>query len=306
MYPRVPREALFPSFSIWSGMGLSNLMSAAADTPAPDVADERFMSLASVGLDTWALGSQHWRYLSSSGYGLTLGNTAAGLPAWERSVPLAGVGLARTLPSGRLAPGGWDYALAAGALETQTTRSLAEGDLAYGPMAADASVRYAVDPNLTLGSRLQGTNGLTALGLEGAYALTDLGTWRVGVSGSRQAWDIGLRSRVAYTLGLWPGLDLSWAHVRQGSRYADLASLGGDSACACVSNQWQLDLAANRWGRFSGSFEQQTRLNGAQEQRLGLAHHMVYGPYLRVQLETSRNLASGDYGWGARLSVPLW
>lgn len=254
----------------------------------------------------WTRGTQHWQYLDASGVGLTLGKTTAGLPAWGQSVALAGVGLSQTLPAGGLSVGGWDYRVAAGALDAPAARSLAEGDLAYGPMAGDASVRYALDSQTTLTSRLQGTEGLITWGLGGAYAMGQAGTWRLGMSTARQAQGIGLHSQLAYTLGLTPGLDVSWVHRRQGDAYADLSSVGRGGGCACIHDQWQLDLVAGQWGTFSGAFEQQIPEDGPLNQKIDLSHRVWLGPHLKMRLETSQNLISGDYGWEAGLSVLLW
>jgi hypothetical protein len=273
----------------------------AADPAAPD----RLAPLASTGLDAWTLGARNWRYRSAAGYGLTVGNTAAGTPASGRAVRLAGVGLSRMAPQGRLTSGAWDYAIAAGALDGAAAGAPAEGDLAYGPLALDATTRYAPASDLTLASRVQGTRDLTALGVGGNYALGDAGAWRFGVSGSRSPLAQGWRRRLGYTVGLSDHLNLSWVNARQGPGYADLATYAGDAGCDCVSNQWQLDLAAGRWGSISGSFERRVDTAGALEERVGLMHGFRYGPYLQVQLETSRDLTSGDYGMGARLSLPL-
>ncbi len=274
----------------------------AADPAAPP---DRLGPVASGGLDAWSLGARNWRYRSSAGYGVTLGNTAAGAPGWGRPVRLAGVGLSRSVSQGRLPSGSWDYAVAAGTLDGPAGRAAAEGDLAYGPVAVDATTRYALDRDLILGSRLQGAPGLTALGLGGDYSMGGAGAWRFGVSGSRQPLAEGWRRQLGYTLGLVPGWDLSWVNARQGPGYADLAAYGGDPGCDCVSNQWQLDLAAGRWGSFSGSFERRLDAGGGLDERVGLVHGFRYGPHLRVRLETNRNLTSGDYGLGARLSLPL-
>ncbi len=276
----------------------------AADPAAGAGPSGGFGPLASGGLDAWTLGARNWRYRSSAGYGVTLGSTAAGAPDWGRPVRLAGVGVARSVSQGRLPAGSWDYAVALGAVDTG--RTPAEGDLAYGPVALDATTRYAPDRDLILASRLQSAQGLTALGLGGDYSMGGAGAWRFGVSGSRQPLAEGWRRQLGYTLGLLPGWDLSWVNARQGGGYADLAAYGGDPGCDCVSNQWQLDLAAGRWGSFSGSFERRLdAAGGGLDERVGLAHGFRYGPYLRVRLETNRNLTSGDYGLGARFSLPL-
>jgi hypothetical protein len=299
-YEWIPYDALFPGHALIADeTGLSGgplLPSDTADLFAPP---------PSRGLDTWSLGARHWRYLSSAGFGLTVGNTASDTPAWGQSVSLAGVGLYRSRPSGALQARSWDYAVAAGALDAQTGQAPAEGDLSYGPVAVDASARYALDRRLSVATRLQRAPDLTALGLGGTYSLGEFGAWRFGLSGARQAQQAGWRRRLGYTLGLSPGLDLSWINMRQGLGYADLASYG-EAGCDCVRNQWQLDLAAGRWGSFSGSFERQVSMSGELDQRLGLTHGFRYGPYLRVRLETTRDLNSGDYGWGARFSLPLY
>ena len=272
-----------------------------ADAAVPD----RPLPLRSAGLDTWTLGASNWRYRSSAGYGLTLGNTAAGAPAAGRAVRLAGVGLSRALPPRRLTAGSWDYAVVAGVVDRTAVAAPAEGDLSYGPLALDATTRYAPVGDLTLASRLQSTRELTALGLGGDYAMGDAGAWRFGVSGSRSPLAQGWRRRLGYTVGLWQNLDLSWVNARQGAGYADLATYAGNAGCDCISNQWQLDLAAGRWGSVSGSFERRVDTAGGLDERVGLAHGFRYGPYLRVQLETQRNLHTGDYGVGARFSLPL-
>lgn len=307
-YQWIPYDALFldPYGADASGMGGWGW---AGDAAQPLTARDLFATPASRGLDSWSRGTQRWRYLSSSGYGVTLGRIDARLPTWGQAAPLAGVGVYRLRPSGSLPSGAWDYAVAAGALDAPNAGSAADGDLAYGAMAFDASAKYALDRHVALVSRLQQTQGLSVLGVGGSYSAGDLGTWRAGVSDARQPQGQGLRRQLGYTLGLRPGLDVSWANVRQEIAYADLASYGLDAGCACIRNQWQLDLAAGSWGSFSGSFERREHLEGASDQpldqQLGLAHGFRYGPYLRVRLETTRNLTSGDYGWGARFSLPL-
>ena len=271
-------------------------------TPSPR---QEWAPLASTGLDTWTLGTRNWRYDSTAGYGLTLGNTAAGTPAGGRAVRLAGVGLSRTRTPGRLAAGQWDYAVAAGAVDGAPSATPVEGGLAYGPMALDATTRYAPADQFTLASRVQSTQGLTALGLGGDYAMGDVGVWRFGVSGSRSPENQGWRRRLAYTVDLSPNLGLTWINAQQGAGYTDLAAYAGDAGCDCISNQWQLDLAAGQWGAISGSFERRVDLAGSLDERVGLRHGFRYGPYLRVQLETNRDLISGDYGVGARISLPL-
>lgn len=275
-----------------------------ADDPAAG-ASGSLDPLDSTGLDAWSLGARNWRYRSSAGYGVTLGSMASGAPLWGRSVRLAGVGLSRAAPRGRLPAGSWDYTVAAGALDGAAGRAPVEGDLAYGPVVFDATTRYAADGDLILASRLQGGRGLTALGLGGDYAMDGAGTWRFGVSGSRQALAEGWRRQLGYTLSLYPGLDAAWVNARQGAGYADLSTIGRASGCDCVSNQWRLDLAAGRWGAISGSFERRVDAAGGLDERVGLVHGFRYGPYLRVRLETRRDLNSGDYGVGARFSLPL-
>lgn len=280
--------------------GPDGLDGAAASGVAPDV----FGPLPSVGLDVWSLGAQNWRYRSSAGYRVTLGKTGTGPSSWGRSVRLAGVGLSRAAAQARLPVGGWDYAVAVGALDASAGRATAAGDLVYGPVAVDATTRYALDRNLTLASRVQRARDLTVLGLGGGYDLSEAGAWRFGVSGSRQPLVVGWRRQIGYALDLYPGWGLSWVNARQGMGYADLAIYGG-GGCDCLSNQWQLDLAAGRWGAFSGSFERRVDASNGLDERIGLAHGFRYGPYLRVRLETNRNLTSGAYDLGARFSLPL-
>jgi hypothetical protein len=310
VYQWVPYEALFLDLPGADASGMRG-WGVPGDATMPLTARDLFAPPASRGLDSWSLGERRWRYLSSSGYGVTLGSLDARLPAWGQTVPLAGVGVYRLRPSGDLPAGAWDYAVAAGALDARSARPAAEGDLSYGAVAVDASAKYALDRQATLVSRLQQARGLSVLGVGGAYSTGSLGAWRAGVSDARQdqGQGQGLRRQLGYTLGLRPGLDVSWVNVRQQAGYADLASYGLDDACECIRNQWQIDLAAGRWGSFSGSFERRERLEDGLdqplEQQFGLVHGFRYGPYLRVRLETTRNLTSGDYGWAARFSLPL-
>lgn len=305
VYSWVPYDALFldPHAEAVGGLSVES------DATMPLTVRDLFAPPTSLGLDAWSRGAQRWRYLSSSGYGVTLGRIDPRLPAWGQAAPLAGVGVHRLRLSGGLPAGAWDYAVAAGALDAPNAGSAAEGDLAYGAMALDASVKYALDRDVALVSRLQQTQGLSVLGFGGAYSTADVGAWRVNLSSASQPHGQGLRRQVGYTLGLSPGLDVSWTQVRQDAAYADLASYSLDAGCACVRNQWQVDWAAGQWGSFSGSLEQREYLEGALDQplnqQLGLVHGFRYGPYLGVRLESTRNLTSGDYGWALRLSLPL-
>ena len=92
--------------------------------------------VATTGVDDWSLGARNWRYVSSLGYGVTLGNTAAPAPAWHWGDPahLAGIGLYTTQPDDGNASQKWRYAVAAGALDSGNG-SVASGGLNYGPVA---------------------------------------------------------------------------------------------------------------------------------------------------------------------------
>ncbi|MDN5843095.1 MAG: hypothetical protein L0H54_06580 [Alcaligenaceae bacterium] len=259
------------------------------------------------GVDDWALGARNWQYVSSTGYGVTLGSTAAPAPSWHAGDParLAGVGIYRTLPSGDDADQQWRYAVAAGALDANGNGQSAAGGLEYGPVAYDLTTAYTVNPDLSIASRVQGTQGLVTWGLGGEYALDQWGSWALGVSRAKQPGGGGWGYQLGYKLNLPDDWGVSWAHEGRDEGYSDLASYNAALGCSCVRNQWQLSMPMDRWGTLSGTYEQWDHAMGGLERQFGLAQNFWYGPLLNISLEFNRNLLSGDYGLGAQFSVSL-
>lgn len=264
-----------------------------------------FGRAVSSGVDAWSLGARNWRYVSSSGYGVTLGNASSHAPAWSQSVRLAGVGVHRTLGMGREPGDGWAYAIAVGALDDSTS-TLAGSDLAYGPAAYDAFAKRAINSNLTLASQAQGTSDLSALGLGGEYSLNDWGAWVLGVSRAQRSTEAGWRYQLGYKVDVFRDWRLSWVNEQRGAGYSDLSSYREDArACGCVRNEWQLSLPMGRWGKLSGTYEQLDRAVQESERTFGLTQQFWYSPHLSVRLEANRNIVMGTYGFGAKFSVPL-
>lgn len=259
----------------------------------------------SSGVDAWSLGARNWRYISSSGYGVTLGNASSYAPAWSQSVRLAGVGIHRVPGLGREPGDGWAYAIAVGALD-DSTDTLSSSDLAYGPAAYDAFAKHAINSNLTLASQAQGTSDLFALGLGGEYAMNDWGYWALGVSRAQGPTAEGWRYQLGYKVDVFSDWRLSWVYEQRGEGYSDLSSYRENAlACGCVRNQWQLSLPMGRWGKLSGTYEQLDRAVQESERTFGLTQQFWYTPHLRVRLEANRNIVMGTYGLGAKFSVPL-
>lgn len=269
------------------------------------LAPASFGLAVSSGVDSWSLGARNWRYISSSGYGVTLGNASSLAPAWSQSVRLAGVGIHRAPGLGREPGDGWAYAIAVGALD-DSTDTLSSSDLTYGPAAYDASAKHAVNPNLTLASQAQGTSDLFALGLGGEYSMNDWGSWALGVSMARGPAEDGWRYQLGYKVDVFSDWRLSWVNEQRGEGYSDLSSYRENAlACGCVRNQWQLSLPVGRWGKLSGTYEQLDRAVQESERTFGLMQQFWYSPHLRVRLEANRNIVMGTYGLGAKFSVPL-
>lgn len=285
-------------------------------TNRPQWADHAAMQSTSIspmapipatGVDDWSLGARNWRYVSSMGYGLTLGSTTAPALPWHAGDPtrLAGVGLYKALPNGDDADQRWQYAIAAGALDANGDGQVASGGLEYGPVAYDAATSYTVSPSLSIASKVQGTQGLLTWGLGGEYSLDQWGSWALGVSRARQPAGGGWGYQLAYKLNVLNDWDVAWAHEGRDAGYSDLSSYKADRGCSCVRNQWQLSMPMDRWGTLSGTYEQWDHAMGGQERQVGLAQDFWYGPFLNISLGLNRNLVSGDYGLGAQFSVSL-
>uniref|UniRef100_UPI00333F12B9 hypothetical protein n=1 Tax=Castellaniella defragrans TaxID=75697 RepID=UPI00333F12B9 len=255
--------------------------------------------------DFWSLGARSWRYVSADGYGLTLGNEPARVPSWSRPVRLAGIGVYGTAPDDSRQSGGWNYAVAAGALDDPASTA-ASGGLAYGPAAYDVSFGYAVDPGLSLASQVQGAPDLLALGLGGEYAMGGWGSWALGVSRAQRSLANGWRYQLGYAVDVFSDLNLSWVNEQRGAGYADLSAYGEDPlACDCGRNQWQLSVPTGSWGQFSGTYEQRVGALAGRQRTVGLAQQFRYGPRLDVHLEANSNIVTGAYGLGARFSLPV-
>ncbi len=269
-----------------------------------DARDDARFSIPSVA-DSWSLGARSWRYTSSAGYGVTLGNELAPAPSWSQPVRLAGVGVYRSA-SGPRPVGGWRYAAAAGKLDDAAS-TISSGGLAYGPAAYDVSSEYTVAPGLSLASQAQGAPDLFALGLGGEYSMRDWGSWALGVSRAQQALGGGWRYQMGYEVDAPLGSRLSWINERRGAGYSDLSSYHEDPfACDCVRNRWGLSVPLGRWGRLSGTYERRARaLDGLRQQTVGLAQRFSYGPRLKVRLEANGDVVTGAYGLGARFSLPI-
>lgn len=279
--------------------------------PEDRLADERpaatlVPSIGDGAAPSWSLGAQSWRYSGSAGHGIVIGNEATRAPAWGRSVRLAGISLHGRRMDGAAHARRWRYAAAAGKLD-ESSGKVASGGLEYGPPAYDVSSEYAVGPGLSLASQVQGMPELLALGLGGTYATEDWGSVALGVSRSRESMGSGWRYQMGYSVDVFSELELSWVNERRGAGYADLSSYRDDPfACDCIRNEWQLSVPLGAWGSLSGTYERRERALDGLEQRVGLAQGFQYGPRLRVRLEANGNMATGAYGLGARLSVPLY
>lgn len=256
-------------------------------------------------VDSWSLGTRSWRYISSSGYGMSLGNERSHAPAWSSSVRLAGVGVHRVSEQGSGPTGGWDYAMAVGALD-DSPDIVSSGDVLYGPTAYDLSAKYMLNPSVSLASQAQGTSDLFAFGLGGEYGMHEWGSWVLGVSRARRLATHGWRYQLGYKVDVFSHWRFSWVNEQRGEGYSDLSSYHQDaSLCGCVRNQWQLSVPMGRWGKLSSTYEQLDRAANEPERTVGLAQRFWYGSHLRVRLEANRNIVTGAYGLGARFSLPL-
>ncbi len=263
--------------------------------------------VATTGVDAWSLGARHWRYVSSLGYGITLGNTIAPAPSWLRDddARLAGVGVYKVQQAGDQADPAWQYAVAAGVLDMNGDGRVASGGLDYGPLAYDVTSSYALGRNLSIASWVQGTQGLLALGLGGEYSPNRWGSWALGVSRAGQPGGGGWGYQLGYKLDLPYGWDASWTNEVRTAGHESLSSYHAAADCHCVGNQWQVGMPMGRWGTLSGTYEQWDRALGGLERQVGLAQDFWYGPFMSVSLQANRDLVSGDYGLGARFSVSL-
>jgi len=292
-----------PSYTYSPGLGL-RLPDATGAGAMPAVPS---LGSGSGSSDSLSLGSQNWRYVSSSGYGLMLGSGPSQAPPWSQPVRLAGVGVYRSPldASGRGSP--WQYAASFGALdESPDAATATQGGLSYGPAASNTSLRYTAGPDLALDSQVQWARDLLAVGMGGTYSMQDWGAWNLGVSRGTWAAQNGWLYRLGYQVDVSRDLQLSWTGEQRGAGYSDLSTYGGVTTIGpSVSNQWQASIPMGRWGDLSGTYAQVDGATGVLQQTFGLSQQFWYSPHLQVQLKANRDIVTGDYGLGMELSLPL-
>ena len=270
-----------------------------------DVLDDRApasgQTMASLG---WSLGSKNWRYTSSGGLGLTLGNVSPTTPAWASSPTLGGVGFSNGLSQGATAAGQWQYSAMVGALDY--TPSGAEGGLDYGPAAGASVLRYGLSNDLTLESQLETAPSMNTIGLGGTYDTHRWGAWSAGVARATQDMDDGMRYRVGYQTSLLGQLQLSWIGEHRSAGFSDL-SLYRNFADneAQTSSLWKLTVPLDGYGSLSGSYQATETPSGPPVEVFGVSHQFALSQNVKLALQAQRQRYTGDYDVGLLLSIPL-
>src|SRR5690606_2731341 len=259
--------------------------------------------LAAPAGESWTLGTQNWRYSGDDGLDVTLGSDEIVVPAWGSSARLGGINVSQSsLVSGSDTENNWQYALSVGALDYSSSGS---GDLDLGPTAANSVFRYGVSPTFTLESQMQVAPDLFSTGLGGQYR-TDWGVWSAGLARAERGMYNGWRYQAGYELDVFEDLQLSWLNERRGAGYTDLSRYTADPSVGSVRQKWMATVPLGRWGDLNGVYENEQSSLGDTRRSFGLTQQFWYSPNLRIGLQAQREITSGDYDIGIRLSVPIY
>ncbi|KAA0890071.1 hypothetical protein [Pusillimonas sp. ANT_WB101] len=251
----------------------------------------------------WAMGTSSWQYKGEQGLRVSLGNRAIAAPAWARGASLGGITVARK--AGQVSSDDvWAYSVSLGAIDQAP--NIKEGDLDYGERAAHVLFSYGLLPDLTMESQLEVAPHMVTTGLGGEYK-TQWGAWTAGVAQASHSLYKGWRYQAGYAVDVAEDLSLSWMNEQYSAGFVDLSTYsGGPAAVGANRHRWSATVPTRRWGDISGTFERLSPTSGDSSSLFGLTQQFWYSPNLRVGISTRRELRTGDYDVGVRLSVSIF
>lgn len=253
--------------------------------------------------DPWTFGASNWRYEGDQGLDFTLGNNAINVPAWSSSARMGGVSISQSAPVTDNT-GAWHYSLAVGALDYTSAQE--SGDLVYGPTASNTVVRYGLSPQLTVETQLETAPGLVTTGLGGQYDTQGWGSLHAAFSRASFGQEPGWRYQTGYDVDIINDINLSWLHESHTVGYADLGHYNsGAASVAGTRSQVAATVPLGRWGDAGGIYENSRTSAGDIKRSFGFTQQLWYSPNLLIGIKAQREVVSGDYDIGLRLSVPL-
>ena len=252
-------------------------------------------------------GDRHWLYQDHQAPAVGLGHVTARAPAWGSSATIGGLQISeRYDSSSNLQQGEMGYSSSVGRLNLMDPAAT-EGEVAYGAAAGSGTVRYGLTSSLTLEGQLQSAPGLTTRGLGTRYDAGSAGTFEAGVTQSRledvQAW----RYRFGYSVMMADTVRLGVRGEGVDAGFGDLGNYyAGANGQTLMRSTLSAGVPLHGMGTLSGTYTSTAQGHGeATERRFGLEHSIELESKAQLAVGADRDLLSGEYGWRARLSLPV-
>jgi len=257
-----------------------------------------------------AYGDRNWVYQDAQGPSVVVGNLSSAASAWGSpaaaigGLQLSSAGLAAP-SAGPLEPGQFGYSSSIGRLN-YTDPAATSGAVAYGPPVGTGSFRYGVTADLTLEGQVQSAPELSSHGVGTTYSAGEYGSVQAGVTRSLYDTVAANRYRLGYSVDVAHDVSLGLATERTESGFGDLATLQSGGASSYHRNIWSAGLPVAGVGMLSGTY---TTGSGADPlndtHRVGLTQSVQLAPTVQFAVGADRDIATGDYGVRANLSMPV-
>lgn len=246
-------------------------------------------------------------YRNESGQTVAVGSVASNTPWWGQSTQIGGVQLSNWSSSSArtLSQGQFGYSSMVGRIDN-TDLSAGAGKLDYGATAGSSSLRYGVTPSMTLESQVETAPTLTAMGLGTTYTAGTLGTFQVGATQSTYERSDARRYRLGYSVDLAHSVTVSYVNEQIDQGFSDLATYeDGAAGARQTRNTLTAGIPISGWGTFSGTYSGLQENNASAERRYGVQHSMALAPRVRMALGADREVVSGEYKMGVKLTMPV-
>lgn len=254
-------------------------------------------------MSQWRLGQRNWQYAPNNGLAVRLGADDVTSSVLSGAATLGGLHLRQSSLEQPDDAQNWSLSFALGALDYSDASQ--QGDLTYGPLAANTVIQYGINENIALESALQVAPDLVTTSLAGRLDAGQFGELRAGVAHSNLAEQDGWRYQAGYDVQLIDDLHLSVRSEWDAPGFADLGQYQG-GATPGIRRHWAATVPATRWGDISGTYESFRPAIGTATEKFGFSQQFWYSPNLRIGLEAKREVGSGDYDIGLRFSVPIY
>jgi len=263
-----------------------------------------FSAVSSVPTSSYS--GRSWRYTPDvGGPSLGVGNITSAAPSWGSSAPIGGIQLSERSGTG-LRAGELGYASSIGRLNLMDPAATS-GAVDYGASAGSGMVRYGLTSDVTLEGQMQSAPQLSTRGFGTTYRAGDIGTFQAGATQSSfdsvNAW----RYRFGYSVTMSDAVTLGVTGEDIGAGFNDLSSYtGGASSARQMRSTLSAGVPISGWGTLSGTYTSGViDNNDPNERRVGLEQSMLLAPKVQFALGADRDLVTGEYGWRARLSMPV-